>query len=383
MSQHYTQRVFLRQAPNRLLEVYFAAKGLLGDISWKDLKETKIESIHRAILALPERERREIGRDFRAMWTLASARGAPLLNRIAKQRGIELTSVNSRQRTPYERAIWTFLEKPALFEEATSAGRWELLPRGLMEKWNGLPKVPPDTSDSTLADFAGVLSQYYLEEQDRGEYCQVEHFAYGQLDYFFAYPADYWRTLLSYEDDGELERKGLKPAFEAVIAYDRNAGTVEVCAEGGSKVRAELAARFAHTVLHVDQEPAPLPGVQYALHMLLDRNFVFTTQPDDNLELVRAKLIRVRWPGDATRHLTFEVDGRDIHANVHDLIDDVLRCATVSREELIVVGASIQAAFSHRIVSFDLTSSTCNLGDTPEELTLKEGLKRWGIDGTE
>jgi len=47
------------------------------------------------------------------------------------------------------------------------------------------------------------------------------------------------------------------------------------------------------------------------------------------------------------------------------------------------VGASIQAVFSNRIVSFDLAwPSTCNLGDTPEELILNESLKRWGIDAT-
>lgn len=158
---------------------------------------------------------------------------------------------------------------------------------------------------------------------------------------------------------------------------------MEVCAEGGSKVRAELAARFAHTVLHVDQDPAPLPETQYKLQGLLERDFVFTTQPGENLEGVRPKSIWVRWPGNPKRHLTFDVDGRDIHANVHDLIDDTLGGSAVRRDSLIVVGASIQAVFSTRTVSFDLALSTCNLGDTPEELILKEGLKRWGIDATE
>ena len=232
MSPRYTPKVFLRQAPNRLLQSYFAAKGLLGDLPWHDLRETRIEPIHQAILALPEAQRREVGRDFRAIWDLAARRGSTLLIRIAKQRGVELATAGSNRRTLYERALSAFLEQPAVFTEATTAGRWELLPRSLTEKRNGLPKIVPDTSDSTLANFGGILARYYPEEQDRGEHRKVEHFAQSHLDYFFAYPADYWNTLLGYEADGELARKDWKPAFEVVIAYDRSAGTVEICAEG-------------------------------------------------------------------------------------------------------------------------------------------------------
>ena len=188
MSPRYTPKVFLRQAPNRLLQSYFASRSLLLDFPWKDLKETRIDPIHEAILRLKESERREIGRDFRAIWDLASRRGSGLLIRIARQRGVELATAAANRRTPYERALLAFLEHPSVFAEATAAARWELLPRGLMEKRNGLPKVAPDTSESTLANFGAALAQYYQEEQGRGEHCKVEHFAQSHLDYFFASP---------------------------------------------------------------------------------------------------------------------------------------------------------------------------------------------------
>ncbi|MCC6392607.1 MAG: hypothetical protein IT167_18550 [Bryobacterales bacterium] len=382
MVPSYTPKVFLRQAPNRLLHSYFQTKGLLLDLPWKDFRETRIDPIHQAILALPEAQRRDIGRDFRAIWELASRRGSALLTRIAKQWDVELPTSAANRRTPYERAMSAFLEQPALFAEATTAARWEFLPRGLMEKRNGLPQIAPDTSESALADFGRLLARYYQEAQDRGEHCKVEHFAQNHLDYFFAYPADYWNTLLGYEVDGELSRRDWKPAFEVVIVYDRRAGTVEICAEGGSKVRAELGARFARAILHVDQDPAPLQEAEYNLQGLLDRNFIFNTQPGENFELVRVKSIRVRWPGIQKRYVNFDVDGRNTHLNVHDLIEEALR-GVVERDRLVVVGASIQAVFSNRSVSFDLGwPSTCNLGDTPEELVLKECLKRWGIDAS-
>lgn len=220
MNPRYTPKVFLRQAPNRLLQSYLAAQGLLSAFPWEHLRETKIEPLHEAILGLPEGQRRQIGRDFRAIWDLASPRGATLLIRIAKQHGVELAVAASHRRTPYERALAAFLEQPAVFADATAAARWGPLPRGLMEKFNGLPKIPPDTSASTLVRFGEELSRYYQEEQGRGEHCRVEHFVLGHLDYFFAYPADHWNTLLGYEEDGELARKDWKPAFEVVVASD-------------------------------------------------------------------------------------------------------------------------------------------------------------------
>jgi len=390
MVPRHTPKLVLRQAPNCLLRRYFDSKGLLGHIPWDSLKETRIEPIHQAILELPEATRREIGRDFRAASDLASPRGSVLLIRLAREQGVDLTGPQWRSSNGYARAFTVLLDHPAIFEEARNVVRWEFLPRSSMDKRNGLPPMPPDTSPEALARFAAAISEYYLKEQDRGEHCQVEHFRRnGHLHYFFAYPSDYLRTMLGYEDDGELARKDWKPAFEVVTAFDERCGTVELCAEGGRKVRSDLAARFARSILQVDQVPEVLPEAQYNLQALLDRNFSFPTLPEENIDLVRTKMLRVRWPGRTKRSVAFDVDGRDIHASVHDLIDEVLEGSTVSRDKLLVTEADIQAVFSwpdrrSRSISFHLSwPSTWSLEDSPEELILKGCLKRWGIETSE
>jgi hypothetical protein len=385
----YTAKLFLRQAPNRLLHRYFESKGLLGEIPWAALKETKIEPVHEAVLQVSEAERRTVGRDFRAINELASRRGAVLLVRTARQRGLDLTGPEFRDCNGHARALLTFLDHPAVFEEARNAARWEFLSRVSMDRRNGLPKMVPDTSPSTLARFAAEISRYYREAEGRGEHCYLEHFRHnGHTDYFFAYPSDYLNTFMGYEDDGEFARKDWKPAFEVAMAFDQRFGTLELYAEGGGKVRSELGTRFVQAVLGLDQVPEVLPEAHYALQGLLRRDFAFPTLPGDGIDLVRVKSLRVRWPGGTRRLVTFEVDGRDVHASVHDLIDDVLRGSSVSLDELVVVDGSIQVVFSGgdrrgRILSFHIsTASSCSLDDSPEELTLKDCLKRWRIDVT-
>jgi len=383
----YTAKLFLRQAPNRLLHRYFESKGLLRGISWNSLKETKIEPVHEAVLQLSEAERRTVGRDFRAINELASRRGAVLLARTARQRGLDLTGPEFRDGNGHARALVTFLDHPAVFEEARNAARWEFLSRVSMDRRNGLPKMAPDTSPPALARFAAEISRYYREAEGRGEHCYVEHFLHnGHTDYFFAYPSDYLSTFMGYEDDGEFARKDWKPAFEVAMAFDQRFGTLEIYAEGGVKVRSELGARFAQSVLGVEQLPELLPEAQYNLQGLLERDFAFTTLLEEGIDLVRTKSLRVHWPGTKKRLLTFEVDGRDIHASVHDLIDEVLQGSPVGPNELMVADAWLQVVFSGgerrgRSFSFHIaTPSSCSLGDSPEELTLKDCLKRWEID---
>ena len=65
MARQYNPRRFFRQAPNNLLEQYFKEKGVLAEIKFKELTETKIDPIYDAWLALPEKKRNDIEKDFR------------------------------------------------------------------------------------------------------------------------------------------------------------------------------------------------------------------------------------------------------------------------------------------------------------------------------
>ncbi len=89
MPMYYTPKVLLRQVPNALLWEYFIEnRKQLRDLPWGRLRETDVEPIHDALLALPEADRREIGGHFRAIAEMAKREFTPWLVRIARERDL-------------------------------------------------------------------------------------------------------------------------------------------------------------------------------------------------------------------------------------------------------------------------------------------------------
>lgn len=389
MPMHYTPKVFLRQVPNGLLQIYFAKRNQLQEIQWDQLSETGIEAVHDALVRLPEADRQEIGSQFRAVWEMAAREFTPWLIRVAREQGVDLAASMQRQTNAYERAFRVFLDHPAIFEEAKALAHWENLPRRSTEKRNGMPKMAPAITAETLDRFGAAISAYYQETQGRGEHCRVEHFLRsGHIDFFFAYPADYSDTIICYEDDGHFSRKEWKPAFEVVIMFDREAGAADLFVEGTSDVRESIAGIFARTVLGVDTVPRPLPKPPYDLQPLLNPHFRFATRPEDNLLFVRAKALRLqKWNDDG--RILFDAGGRNSRKSAHELIEEALDVNRLPRERLRVTQAVIQAAFQNgskrpKTVNFTVTHPAgCTLRDSDEDLILRRCLRDWGIANDE
>ena len=59
MVQEYQLRRFFRNAPNRLLQSYFAAHNVLSEVDFNALSETQVEPIYQAWLKLSDDARKE------------------------------------------------------------------------------------------------------------------------------------------------------------------------------------------------------------------------------------------------------------------------------------------------------------------------------------
>ncbi len=75
MGRHYSTRDFFRQMPNRLLARYFVARGVLDGVDFAALKESRIEPLFDAWLALPEASRDGMDAELREIHGMSSEKG--------------------------------------------------------------------------------------------------------------------------------------------------------------------------------------------------------------------------------------------------------------------------------------------------------------------
>ena len=75
MAKEYQPRRFFRNAPNRLLQRYFAKHYVLSEVDFGALTETQVEPIYQAWLKLSDDARKEMEQDFQDIDELATEGG--------------------------------------------------------------------------------------------------------------------------------------------------------------------------------------------------------------------------------------------------------------------------------------------------------------------
>jgi len=383
----YNPRSILRQIPNTLLDRFFAQFPEFSDLDWSALKETQIEPVFERWQAMPDPVRHQIGMVFRKVHSLADSVGTTVLIESARDRGLEIAEEISTKQNGYGRALWCFLEHPEIFDNARTLAHIDALPRQSWEKRNGLPKKAIQVSEATLVKLGEEISSFYQKREGRGHQCKVEYRRReGSIDSFFAYPADYADELTGYDDDGGFSRKSWHPAFEVVFSCNNSAGTLELFARGGKKIRDELSVKFSRAVFGEDYHLQPWQSASFHLDVFKNPNISFPTDPADNITWVGVRALRLRIHGRPSGRLTLEIEGRNQNASVFDLVAATLDQRRTRLEDTTVLNVTMQALFrtpgsKDRSITFKLSAgSYCDLGETPEELLLRKYLRLWGID---
>jgi hypothetical protein len=92
-------------------------------------------------------------------------------------------------------------------------------------------------------------------------------------------------------ENGALVRRPRRPVYEAALTYEPETGVVEVVAPDRES-RAEIARIFARELLSTEFEGKKIKLRRYDLSVLF-RAFDFPTDPDDGIESVQVKLLRL------------------------------------------------------------------------------------------
>lgn len=392
MAKQFDPRKVLRLTSNALLQDMFAREGELLEVPWSTLKETQVQPVYEAMQGLTPARITQIETLLRDVQELADERGVIALAEELGACSPGNLPVFAALESRHDKAMWTHLHEPLAFHRAAIFARADALSTG--RHWaqrNGLPHVEIKVDDAMRNALASSMSAYYLKAQARGGRVVVE--PYERSDgsiYLFGYIEDYPDTRLAFDDASGMVRVADRGAFENVFVYNRNAGTLDVFAYGGKKVREPLQECFSTVVLGQPLPPEDRRKPPYRLDHLLDPATPFPTDPADGVARVRVRRLRIEPLDRPRRRITLDADPEGSPSDIHHMIDEYLRAEAVPRSKLRVTHAAFSLEFvpgpatQPRSMSFEVSSpDSCNLKSKPESMRLlgERCLRLWGISG--
>ena len=378
---------FLRRAPNALLKSFFSAYPAFTDFDWGSVRERHIEPILEQFRELPPADRQRALRVFRHVEMLANSEGSQVLIEAARDENEEIAATLAAMRSSRERALWTCMNHPKVFENARTLSHVGGLPKRSWET----RKVPAgpcfQATDDMKVELGLRIAAFFQALQERGALCQVDHGSRdGEVEYFFAHPVDYADDFMGYDERGRYGPDNYQPAFEIVYGYHPTDGTLDIYAEGGRAIRDHLARAFCIAILGTDLDPEPWPAPCFDLELFKNKNLTFPTNQVDLFSLVRVKAIRFQYHTGQREKITAEIDGRRREGSVHDVIAQRFTGGHSGLADATVLSVVMQAFVrppqgKEYSITFRLTApSFCDLEDSPEELILRGYLREWGIE---
>jgi hypothetical protein len=392
MARHYSLKTFLRQAPNSLLQQYLARHGVGMTLKWQALTEKSVDRIARAIEEADEEVRRQIECGFQEVNGMADDRGVQTLIDEGRNRrhSIDLAPAFADMGGNVERAFWAFVEHRAVFDVAKWFQHADELSRRQWRKRKDVPDAEPSTDPAGGRRLGRILAEYFSREQARGKACEVEHYERDHRWYWFAHPEDYAVLRPVYDDQHHLQYQAQRPAFEVIFAYDRAEGSLNTWVRGDRKVVGELQRLFGRAILGIEIGAVPLNEVVYQPGGLISRGFPLPLEPEDGVELVRVKVLRLGVVGGPRRRITVEAQSEADPRAVYSLLDDLLAGGRITQDLLYVTSVTFQLVFratgSSRSPTLTFQVSypdSCSLKYDPKHLVARKLLKRWGIDVSE
>ncbi len=388
MASQYSPKSFIRRANNELLRGYLSRFGIGDGIKWDSLKKRDVDPIFEAIESAPDVTRAQIERDFQNVHGLATEGGRKTIVGLVRHDDEIVDELNT-MKSSLDAALWTFMEHESIFEEATLFYAADRISN--WRKVKDLPNAEPVTGEISCKLLEAGLSEYFVASEARGHICKVDYYRRGPQHYWFAFPEDYSSLYAGFNETGEFDYLPQKPAFEIVFVYDPDEGSLNVFLKGQKKVAAEVQRLWAEKILNEEIEIDDEVEQVYELQGLLDREFPFSTDPEDGIYEVRVKKLRLEIdPGRGRgekRKIIIDADSNRTRHAVYDLLDDVLAGERIPRERLKITQAGIRITWKPvggkrgRTLTFDVSiPNSCSLKCEPKHEIAKRFLKKWGID---
>ncbi len=167
MAQEYQPRRFFRNAPNLMLQRYFAAHNMLSDVDFGVLTETQVEPIYEAWLKLPDDARKMMEQDFQDIDGLATEGGSKAILDEARWHGEDLAEQFASLTGFHEHAFWTFFERPKYWEGALAFLHADAVPFSYWRKRKNVPRNPASVDALSIRQLEQSLSNYFATKDCR------------------------------------------------------------------------------------------------------------------------------------------------------------------------------------------------------------------------
>jgi hypothetical protein len=376
-----------------LLKRYLAEDGLGLSIQWNALPEKMTDDIHRVIEAAPERKRSGVDRDFREIQDLADEGGAKALVAEGLDRhhndgkGVDPAPTLAAVKRPLHFAFLAFLDHRDVFDVASDLHRADGISR---TRWRGRSDVgayAADVSKPAAARLEKRISEHYLLKEGRGQHCHVDHWKRDGRLYWFAYPEDHGQAPLGYDEDHQLLPRPHQPAFDLIFVFCQQDGSLDISVKGDKQTLHDLQRIFAEVILRVKLWAPDTEPVKYELDALMDRHCPLPLEPEDGVEEVRIRRLRLRVMRIHDRKITLEANSLTDPRAVYDMLDDLLENSRTAEDMLRLTGVGMQLVFrpnergTKRTLAFDVGyPNACSLKYAdPRHEVAPNLLQRWGI----
>lgn len=389
MARHYSTKDFFRQMPNVLLARYFSARGVLQDFDFAAMKETRIEPLFEAWIAIPEAQRAKMEMDLREIGDMSNEKGVKAIIDEAEYHldgeGEYEAFVAMLMGLPghHERAMTVFLDHAAMWRGATRLYHADTL--SYWRKRKNLPKKKAAVDPASIEALSVAIKRYYQLTEGRARHCRVEPYRRGDLEYFFAFPEDYAQNSPEWEGD-ELALQSRHPPFEIVFVWDAKDGRLDLHLSSDKKAVEPLQAIFAETILKCEELPAdPTDTRVYNLIPLRRKDFKFTWEVGSGIERVAVNKLRLGLYKGQGYKLTLEANPKNDPHAVYALLEK-LAPALPSHEYFvsqvgITAAVKLSPAAPAKTVTFQVTyPNTCSLKYDEIGLKLRAMLEMSGIE---
>lgn len=385
MTRAYAPKTFLRQCPNDALKAYFDAKKIQIDVDWQSLTPRKIDPLFEAIEGLPDDLRQRVERDFRLVFEMATDKGRLLLVEQAEVLGVDLGERFADGENAYAAAMVACLEHQDIFEIASCVQ--DVFRMGNWRKRTVGERLHASDDPDAIQAFATALQKIY-QKQGRGRSCHVDR--YQRLDplrfCYFAYPEDFPTSEVEFDEEHNFRRVTRRPALENVFVYDPEAGTLDISATGPKKHREALAEAFCRHILGLKALPPERAKPEYSLKPVMDQAFQFPIEPGDGVARMEIKALRLDYPDAEQTRVTVNSKPNGSPNAIHNSMRRTLNLSSFPLDRLHPSRAEVAVEFKPvngrrpKRLSFPITyPDRCGLGDDPEELIVRQILRRAGI----